>query len=380
MAIGGLVCGHRYNKNDIMYIPNTPDEFTVEWMNRALAPHLGAARVTDLQAAAHATPGQTADIVSIKATYDGESALPTAFIAKVTARDESTMENVVKPLDLYYKEYCFYEESIEGIRYPRCYHAAYDPDGCRLVLLFEDISHLDSPSWNPSLEQVELAVDKLAPFHARWWNDESLKRRDWLSDAGALLAMYADLAHAAIPAVDDLLDEDASYTHELVRGFVEHREGALRHLRTRPFTFVHGDYHPKQMFFGERGTEQEFVMIDWQLPFRGPGANDLARIIALGFDTEGRRRHEPRLMQRYMDLLREHGVEDYTMEDLLEDYVAGIFTSVSIHYLAAATNVQLFIDEVSALGLDWQDVANYRLRNALEDHGGHRLLDVWRRA
>mgnify|MGYP003340191046 CR=1 FL=1 len=121
----------------------------------------------------------------------------------------------------------------------------------------------------------------------------------------------------------------------------------------------------------------DFVMIDWQLPLRGPGANDLARIIVLGLDTESRREHEPRLMQKYLDLLHAGGVENYTMDDLKEDYRVGIFTSTSIHYLAAASDVQLFIDEVSALGMDWQDLANYRLRRALEDHDGERLAELW---
>ena len=362
-----------------MRIPADANDFDVDWMNQALAPHLGSARVAAIEAAPHGTPGQTAAIVAISATYDGKTTLPSRFIAKITSQDESTMENVVKPLDLYYKEFSFYSTGDVGIRCPNCYFKAYDADGCQLILLFEDISHLDSPSWKPSQEQVELAVEKLAPFHARWWNQPTLKDFDWLSDAGSMIGMYGQLAMAAIPAVDALgMSGDLTFTHNLVQGFIDHNKGALAYLESRPYTLVHGDYHPKQMFFGKPGTEHEFVMIDWQLPFRGPGANDLARILALGFTAEERRKHEPRLLQRYLDLLHEHGVKDYTMDDLLDDYRAGTFTSVIIHYLAAATNVQLFIDEVSALGLDWEEIANYRLRDTLIDHGGEQLIDTWK--
>jgi len=365
-----------------MLIPTVASDFDFAWMNQALERHLAnnSVKLKTVSAKPFGQPGQTADIVSIHVEYDGETSLPSKFIAKIAAQDEATMESVVKPLDLYFKEFSFYSEGIEGIAYPACYYAAFDRESHQLVLLFEDISHLESPSWNPSMDQVEIAVEKLAAFHARWWNDESLRNKAWLTAQSdpALMGMYVDLAHAAIPIVDELFDEDCSYTHELVKAFVEYKDGALSYIESRPFTFVHGDYHPKQMFFGEKGSDEDFVMIDWQLPLRGPGANDLARIIVLGMDTDTRRREEPRLMLKYLDLIKELGVNDYSMDDLIEDYRTGIFTSTSIHYLAAATNVQLFIDEVSALGLDWQEVANYRLRRALQDHDGHQLIETWR--
>ncbi|MBT5603244.1 MAG: DUF1679 domain-containing protein [Gammaproteobacteria bacterium] len=349
-------------------------------MNAALAAHLVDVNITKVMAEPFPHPGQTADIVAIHVEYSSSTPLPSKFIAKIAATDQSTMNNVVKPLDLYYKEYSFYHEAIEGINYPSCYYSAFDSDSQALVLLFEDISHLDSPSWNPSLQQVETAVGKLALFHARWWNDASLKAKPWLTAQSdpALMGMYVDLAYAAIPTVDDLMDEDCSYLNEIVRTFVENKTAALNYINSRPYTFVHGDYHPKQMFFGKPGSTEDFVMIDWQLPLRGPGANDLARIVVLGMDTETRRKQEPRLMRKYLKLLSENGVNDYQMEDLLEDYRIGIFTSVAIHYLAAVTDIQRFIDEVTCLGLDWQEMANYRLKRALQDHDGHELMAVWR--
>lgn len=362
-----------------MHIPTISAEFTKAWMEEALKSHLKGVEITKIIAAPFDNPGQTADIVTIRVEYNRDTRLPAKFIAKIAAQDESTMENVVKPLDLYFKEYSFYHEAIEGIKYPNCYYSDFDPDSQHLVLLFEDISHLDSPSWKPSLQQVDTAVEKLAIFHARWWNDESLKTKPWLTAQSdpALMGMYIDLAHAAIPIVDDLMDEDCGYTHKLIRAFVENKAAALSYIESRPYTFVHGDYHPKQMFFGKPGSMEDFVMIDWQLPLRGPGANDLARIIVLAMDTETRRNQEPRLMRKYLNLLHENGVNGYTMNDLLEDYRTGILTSTAIHYLAAATDVQRFIDEVSALGLDWQDLANYRLRRALQDHNGHELIKIW---
>jgi len=363
-----------------MFIPSKSEDFDQAWMTHALSEHLIDVNITKVTAEPFPEPGQTADIVAIHVEYSCRTLLPSKFIAKIAAKDISTMENVVKPLDLYFKEYSFYHEAIAGINYPTCYYSAFNADSQGLILLFEDISHLDCPSWNPSLQQVETAVEKLALFHAHWWNDASLKTKPWLTAQSdpALMGMYVDLAHAAIPIVDDLLDEDCGYTHDLVRAFMENKAAALSYIDSRPYTFVHGDYHPKQMFFGNPGSREDFVMIDWQLPLRGPRANDLARIIVLGMDTQKRRKQEPRLMRKYLKLLHENGVRSYTMDELLEDYRTGIFTSIAIHYLAAATDLQRFIDEVTALGLDWQELANYRLRHALQDHNGHDLIRIWR--
>ena len=57
-------------------------------------------------------------------------------------------------------------EAIEGTNFPACYYSAFNSDFQNLALLLGDISHLDSPSWNPSLQQVETAVEKRALSHA----------------------------------------------------------------------------------------------------------------------------------------------------------------------------------------------------------------------
>jgi hypothetical protein len=360
-------------------IPTGPADFDANWLNNALAGHLDGVTVESVTADYLGTPGQTADVVGVVATYSGDTDLPTRFVAKIAAKDESTLQNVVIPLDLYGKEYSFYDAEVAGINYPTCFYRDFNPQDQGMVLLMEDISHLDCPSWNATPQQVEIAVSKLAPFQARWWNNQQLKDYSWLTpgDDRGLFGMYAELSRAAIPTVNELADKDMSDCNALINAFHENLDGALNWVSGRPFTFVHGDYHPKQMFFGEPGTEEEFVMIDWQLPTRSLGTNDLARIIVLGLDQDTRRLRERELIESYHQGLKDNGV-DYPMEELLDDYRFGIFVSLAIHYLAAATNIQLFIDEVTALGMDWRDVAYNRLKTALEDHDGEKLIAQWK--
>ena len=121
---------------------------------------------------------------------------------------------------------------------------------------------------------------------------------------------------------------------------------------SRPFTFVHGDYHAKQMFFP---TDQggQFAVIDWQFPFVAQGAWDFARMLGMCMPTDERRAQEASLIGRYLNGLEEQGVKGYRKEEFEVDYKMGLLASQMIMSIAAAdTDPTLFEKECGDLGLD----------------------------
>ncbi len=361
-----------------MKIPAIPADIDVDWMNQVLADRLNGNRVAGVSADYLTTPGQTADVVGVQVHYMNPTDLPTAFVAKISTRDQATMDQVVRPMDLYAREYSFYRAGIEGVNYPACFHSDFDAASQAMVLLLDDVSHLDCPSWAASPAQIEIAVDRLAPFHARWWNHEKLDGYDWLVDISdkMFLGMFAEISNAAIPVVSELVDGDMSLGNELIAAFRENLDGVIAWGKDRPVTFAHGDYHPKQMFFGTADSVEDIVVIDWQAAGRASPGNDLARIIVLGLDRDTRRAREHELIGRYHEGLKANGI-DYPLDALMEDYRMGIFISLAIAYLAAVTDLEPLKAELTDLGLDWREVFFYRLVEALEDHQGGELIAQW---
>lgn len=46
------------------------------------------------------------------------------------------------------------------------------------------------------------------------------------------MGMYIDPVQACLPMVNDKIDEDCNYTHELVHTFVENKSAALNYIKT----------------------------------------------------------------------------------------------------------------------------------------------------
>jgi hypothetical protein len=136
-------------------IPETTSDFTVDWCNRVLEPHLAGVKITSAKAVPFPTPGQTADVASLDFEFDGPTEVPGRLIAKFTAALETTLE-LAEGLDLYRREVAFYETfGDQGLPVPMCYHAEFSTEGYRFVLLLEDLSAGESPSWAAQLHHIE---------------------------------------------------------------------------------------------------------------------------------------------------------------------------------------------------------------------------------
>ena len=168
---------------------------------------------------------------------------------------------------------------------------------------------------------------------------------------------------------------DVEVTQRAMALMAEKLDAMLAWTATRPFTFVHGDFHAKQMFFPtEAGGE--FAVIDWQFPFVAPGAWDVSRIIGLGLTDEQRRAQMEGLVAGYHAALIDRGVTGYSREELNIDISYGLAVSQMIMVIASAqTDVTLIEKECSDLGVDWQDMMLYRTQNAMLEWNTLELLE-----
>lgn len=358
---------------EMISFPASATDITVDWMNEALASggHLGKFSVVSCEAADSEVPGQTAEIATVSVEYDDPACpLPRKFVAKLGSRNPAVIESVVKVYDLYRREAAFYSEIPEaGIAVPECYLCAHDPSTQQLVILMKDLAPAVSHSWAAAPDQIELAASRLPAFHARWWNDPKLRRSDWLVqfDDRDFFFAAASAGNMAIPKIEEAFGEEGRDTLALLPIWLENIDTLLAYIGTRPYTLVHGDYHPKQMFF-PTSSGGEFAVIDWQFPFVAQGAWDLIRIMVLGLDRDVRRDIQSRMVSDYHRGLVQQGITDYSMEDLETDVRLGLVVNQMIMSVALIdTDISLFAKECTALGVDWKDVLLLRGETAVRD-------------
>ena len=78
----------------MMSIPADLEDFTADWLNKALASQLGTSRVTTCKARLSEVPGQTAEIILIDVDYSEPNDLPTHLVAKIASFNKVTFLNI----------------------------------------------------------------------------------------------------------------------------------------------------------------------------------------------------------------------------------------------------------------------------------------------
>ncbi len=362
-------------------IPETPDAVTDNWLTQALQQ---GGSISEASVTAHTTElvepqGAAAVVARIDLSYDtDEPGAPRSLVAKFASPHEP-IRALMKVLGGYAREVEFYQQfgGDAGIPTPHCYHASIDSDTGVFVLLLEDMSDSRVPDLsNPSVDDVEVAVRHLAPFHAKWWNHPRLRALESLcfpgSPANEVFLRHAwGALTAALPAAkeqfaDEFPDALVALTEEFLTRFDEVLQ--LMQRDEGRTTLVHGDYHPQQIFFeSERGGR--FAVFDWQTVSARNGGDDLARIIVTGLDTAQREACDMRLIELYHSLLLEHGVKEYSFQNCYDDFRFGLLTTLVINVIAGPNIDPEFIEaEEAAYEISAGEALFVRLAAAIDAH------------
>ena len=121
--------------------------------------------------------------------HPGDPVGPPTLIAKFSAPNP-IMRLPLHSMGFYEREGHFYREIAPWslLRTPRCYFSAVDPEEGFSLLILEDLSFARNGSAveGCSVEEAEIAVLAIAPFHAQWWQHPLLKGQEWLQLRGFL--------------------------------------------------------------------------------------------------------------------------------------------------------------------------------------------------
>ena len=311
-------------------------EITAEWLTEALREggHLPQGRVSAVDVNTDGIGfGYISETVRLVPTYEGaEGSAPASLVAKLPVLVD--FPEYLKPwaAQAVETELHFYPEASGdcAARVPLCYGAAFE--GWRsYALLLEDLSELESLSQMDSCprERADVIVGMLGALHAQWWESDRLREASWLPSPGRQSELNTPLvedgwemfAERIVPRVDP---DFMPVGERLVRDF----GGIFERGSASGATLVHGDFRIENFLFGEPGTPNELVFIDWQLSGYGSGGRDMAYFVSQGFHPNERREVEDDLIAKYHTSLVEHGVSGYSLAQCHEDYRLGLLWSL----------------------------------------------------
>lgn len=360
--------------------PSEPHQLSNDWLTSVLCDPVTlttSSAVVGHEWTPVAMQGAAAIVGRVQLTYDRPTSAPPSVVVKF-ATPHAPIRAVMHRFGFYRTEVEFYRQIGEdpGVPTPRCYAADIDSVSGHFVLVLEDMSdsRVGGGAEELFVADVELAIDHLVAFHARWWNSARLRELTWLAYPGspghqARLAGLQPSFGGALQAVRQRLGSqfpdvlDAAATRMLADWpayFALRAQGA--------HTLVHRDFHPQQLFFpSERGGR--FAVFDWQTTGIGRGGEDLARIVSMGLTTAQRAAHDRRLIERYHAGIVRHGVADYSLSQCVDDFRLGLTGSLLTNVIAAASiDLAVLAQREAETGVTLMYAIFDRLASAFRDH------------
>jgi hypothetical protein len=97
----------------------------------------------------------------------------------------------------------------------------------------------------------------------------------------------------------------------------KHAQWIIDQMQSGPATIVHCDLREDNLLFGQLGTPEEVLIVDWQLSIRGMGAYDIASLQGGSELAAERRGHSYSVLRAWHETLIAGGVIGYSYNDAL---------------------------------------------------------------
>lgn len=309
-------------------IPHAPEDLSPEWLTTAL--RRGGSlpdpvSVVDFESTVLGTgKGFTGRVVRLEVEYDDETTAPRAVIAKFPPAADQARE-ILHGYQLYERELGFYREMASRVsfRVPAFYYGDLNVESGRFILLLEDLAPArpyDIFGGVPP-EEGRLVVQDMARHHAMWWESPEVESLAWLpwfdSQAEEDEGKYAAARPVFLERVGELLQPGVA---ELGGELLGRIAAIRRQIASPPWTFLHGDFHPNNLFLMDSDGRRELRVVDWQVCSRGRGPRDLMYFLTSALTSEDCEAHEEELLALYHEELVAHGVQGLGLEDLRRQY------------------------------------------------------------
>lgn len=267
-------------------------------------------------------------VVVVKYESAGEG-LPESVVVKLEPA-AGTFRDTERETKAFAREVNFYRQVAPqlDVRVPRVFYAVADDAGMALVM--EDLSRLRAGDQLRGMQHAEVVatVREIARVHAAYWNNERLSALDWLPDHDQMWREgYEEHWPGFVREFEVRLGREAIALGERV---LQNLEWIKERIAERPSTFVHCDLRADNLMFGEAGSGDAVVLLDWQLATRSMGAIDPTRLLGGSEPAAQRDGHHLEVFTVWHEALLEHGVTAYEFEEALADFRLGALYNLMV--------------------------------------------------
>lgn len=306
-------------------IPAQATDITAGWLNEHLGDDFGTIEAVRCEHIGEGV-GILGEVARLHLEYADDATGPATVVAKCQSL---FAENIMlsQMMGFYAREVNFYNELAEqlSMRVPECHIAQIAPEGAPFVLVMEEITsaHAIDQLEGATKSETEAIMRTIAGLHARFWHNDALFDLDWLppmnndmykAAAGLIDANWEAFVEnwsAKLPS--DVLD----WCEQLKARYGEMVDWCAT---WKPQTYAHTDVRADNFFFGGSAGEGVVTVLDFQLSTRHVGAWDLANFLGGSVTTENRRDWQADILATYHQALTDHGVSDYSLDELTFHY------------------------------------------------------------
>lgn len=325
--------------NDTLDLPIVASAaITPEWMTAALrkAGHnVTVANVTGTRVGT----GQVGESVRFTIDYKGDAgSAPLSVVGKFPSSDPDSRATGVN-FGNYIREVNFYRslKASAGITTPICLHADVNLETSDFVLLMEDLAPAQPGDQmkGTSVKEARLVLGEAAKLHASHWQDDRMDEIEWLFETKAspkytqpdliktLWQAFRERYGDAIPADCIEIGEAITRNFEFYRSY----DG--------PRCLTHNDFRPDNMMFGTAEGGYPVSVVDWQSVGYGCCMADVSYFLSGALKRDIRREHEKDLLTEYHAKLREHGVRNYSFDEMMKHYALYSFSLFNMAFTAS---------------------------------------------
>lgn len=316
--------------------PKHPDDITPEWLTYALrqAGLLTHSHVKNIRKEILAKgKAWLSTIVKIEVEYDSpDENAPTSFVTKLLSESRMFRESSYE-LKAFEREINFYKEVAVNIpiRLPKLFYSV-NGYHCNLMLM-EDLSYLTPGDQVKGMDQnqVLLALGSLAKVHATYWDNPLLDSLEWIPTTNNIEEDYNENWDSFVELCGYFIDPKGLKVGEKIGPYIS---WISQEISKRPKTITHDDMKEDNLLFGEPGSDEAVVILDWQFVIRSMGATDVARLIGGSELPSERRGHQFEALRHWYEKLLENGVEDYSWDEAVRDFKLGALSCLSfpVHF------------------------------------------------
>ena len=313
--------------NAIDKVISSSEQVTAEWLTAVLAADgaLTAGRVTTVESENDSGNWSANATLTLRYSEDAQGALPRRLFLKMVNTDLDGESFGESEVTYYTRDYV----EVEGAPLLHCYHAHFSQAEQRYHLLLDDVSETHDVGWKkaPTLGYVLALADGLAAMHARWWGRAQLAQAGMPVHDAAHIRQFVEIAE---PGLEHILQRfagelEAHWSQLIQTIHARHPQALVQRAAEGEsgFTLIHGDAGPHNVLVPRQGDRPLYIIdrqpFNWSLT-SWLGVYDLVYATLFDWRPETRRELELPLLRRYHEQLCRRGVENYSWQQLCDDY------------------------------------------------------------